>query len=870
MTTGPDATWARALAVFDHAVAIADPLERERMVTAACDGDDSLGEAVRRLLDADATASPLLDTPAAEHAAQLVDGSEHKSEPAPAIGPTVGPYRIRRELGHGGMGVVFLAERDDVPMRVALKLVRGGLAASERVKRFLLERHVLARLEHPNIARMLDVGVTDDGTPWFAMEYVEGEPIDQFCNARGLRIAERVALFERVCEAVQFAHRNLVVHRDLKPKNVLVVESAPGTPEPGVPKLLDFGIAKLLDDGADAGLTRTATRVMTPEYAAPEQVRGKDITTATDVYALGVVLYELLTGRRPYVLRATSFAEIARAVLEAKPPRLSTVVTNPRERRQLAGDLDAIVAKALEKEPARRYPSAEALLRDLWRHRKGHTVSARPATVGYRVRTFVRRHRVLVTSTAAVVLLLGGLAGSMAYQQAQTARALRRAEAETEKARDVTRFLVETFGDADPYQGGTANTSAALDAATERIERELAGQPEVRGELLHQLGVIQRNLGRYDKAEQLLRRAIDDRRGVLAPNDTTDRGLATLYYELGWTLRLESSYPAAEEWLRRALAMRQAVLPPDHPDVASAMSELGSVRRTQGHYAEAIRLYEQAIAIQEKRGETSELATTLDRLSEARITTGDLSGAEPLVRRVIAIRTRVLGPDHPLVASAFARLAGVLHDVDVDGALQAARQAVAIGQRRLGRDHPVTLSAASELSLLLQKKGDLQAAESLQREVLAGRRRLHGEYHRDVAGSIRNLSGMARQRGDLAEAEAMARRSMEIYRRVTGAETDVAPLVQDLAVLRHERGDAREAVTLARQVVGFRGQEMWMWDPQSASDLLELASVLAKNGDCDGARTLSERSTMIYGKLSTHGRANARPEKALSDCVMPR
>jgi serine/threonine-protein kinase len=294
----------------------------------------------------------------------------------------------------------------------------------------------------------------------------------------------------------------------------------------------------------------------------------------------------------------------------------------------------------------------------------------------------------------------------MTYQQSQTARALRRAETETEKARDVTRFLVEMFRDADPYQGGTANTSAAPpDAATERIERELAGQPEVRGELLHQLAVIQRNLGRYDKAEQLLRRAIDDRRAVLAPNDTTDRRL---------------------------------------------------------------------------------------------------------------------------------------------------------------------LSAQSELSLLLQKKGDLQAAESLQREVLAGRRRLHGEYHRDVAGSMRNLSGIARQRGDLAEAEALARRSMEIYRRVTGAETDVAPLVQDLAVLRHERGDDREAVTLARQVVGFGSQEMWMWDPQSASDLLELASVLAKNGDCDGARTLSERSTMIHARISPPGRASARPEKALAACDMPR
>jgi tetratricopeptide (TPR) repeat protein len=423
------------------------------------------------------------------------------------------------------------------------------------------------------------------------------------------------------------------------------------------------------------------------------------------------------------------------------------------------------------------------------------------------------------------------------------------------------------FRDADPFQQATAAVGggASMDVATERVERELAGQPEVRGELLHQLALIQRNQGRYDKADRLLRRAIDERRRLLGPTDTTDLELASLLYELGATLRMESSYASAESLVRKSLGIRQAVLPADHPAVAAALSELGTVRRYQGHYDEAARLIELAIRIEERQGESEELANTLNRLAEVRRSTGDLKGAELLTRRVIDIRERVLGPDHPLVAIAYTRLAGVLHDADVSGALQAARHAVDVGRRRLGPAHPMTLAAESELSLLLQKTGDLSGAERMQREVLAGRERLHGEYHRDVAGSMRNLSGMLRQRGDLAGAEVMTRRSMDIYRK-TASDADVAPLVQDLAVLRYERGDAQGALPLAQQVVGFRGEEMWMWDAPSAADLVELSFLLAENGDCDGARTLSERAATIYEKVSPRDNASARTAAEPPEC----
>ncbi|GJG87801.1 hypothetical protein tb265_29820 [Gemmatimonadetes bacterium T265] len=884
-----DTPWARALAVFDEALDAPDAAERARVVDGACAGDPALRAAVERLLRADAADSSLLDTPASEHAAALVD-----DPPAAPAGRQVGPYRLVRELGRGGMGVVYLAERTDVPLRVALKLVRGGVAAPDHVARFLLERRVLARLAHPHIARLLDAGVADDGTPWFAMEYVDGEPIDRFCDGRRLGVAARVTLVEQVCEAVQYAHANLVVHRDLKPSNVLVTAD-------GAVKLLDFGIAKLLAEGAadgaapDDGATGVGTRLMTPDYAAPEQVRGERVTTATDVYALGVVLYELLAGRRPYATPGASPAAVERLVLAADPPRPSAAAvragasgdraaatpeavaaargtTPERLRRALAGDLDTIVLKALDEAPARRYASAEQLRDDLHRHRVGLPVLARPDTLGYRTRTFVRRHRVLVAAGATAATVLAGFAGAMTYQQAQTARALRRAEAESAKAREVTRVLIGVFRDADPYQqpadtaGGVA-TAEALRLGTARIERELVGQPEVRGEVLHALGVIQRNLGSTGQSERLLRQSIAERLRVLGAPRRPDRELAALLTDLGVTLRQRSDYMGADSILSQALAMRRALLPADHPDVAATLLELGIVRRYRGEYADAGRLLRQAAAIGEQRADGPELATTLQQLAVVRAASGGLDDAERLLRQAVAMRERVLGRGHPAVASTLVELADVLDDIGrPDAAEGAAREALAIQRRRLAPGHPEILATESTLSLILWDQGKRAEAERLQRAVLAGRRRLTGDYHRDVAGSLHNLSRMLHGRGDLAGAERAARRTIAIYVRLNGEGGDLGPLLADLAVIRHERGDDDEATRLARRVVAASSGAVWLWDRESARRLRELAAVLGGRGDCVGARMLEARADAIAATLAPPGVAAHRPTPTRDPC----
>src|SRR5262245_36891146 len=391
MPSHPSNDWERVRRVFE--AALLQPAEqRASYVAHACRDEPAIHDQVAALLASHDRASGFLETPAGVLLGHFASGHASGNQAA-NIGRVIGSYRIESCIGHGGMGTVYRAVRDDDTFRktVALKLVRGGRSEYFE-RRFLLERKILAGLQHPNIASVFDGGTTDAGEPYLVMEYVEGQPITGYLTARGAAISERVALFRIVCEAVQYAHQNLVIHRDIKPANVLVDGH-------GVPKLLDFGIAKLLTSGAEADVAPAATivPVMTPEYASPEQVKGETVTTASDVYSLGVLLYELLAGRRPYEVQAESLPAIVKAVCETEAVAPSETARG-RKRAALRGDLDTIVLKALRKEPERRYQSARELSEDLQHHLEGRPVSARADTVGYRAGKFVRRHRTVVTA----------------------------------------------------------------------------------------------------------------------------------------------------------------------------------------------------------------------------------------------------------------------------------------------------------------------------------------------------------------------------------------------------------------------------------------------------------------------------------------
>ncbi|HMB89835.1 MAG TPA: serine/threonine-protein kinase, partial [Rhodothermales bacterium] len=444
------------------------PGERTAFLDAACADDPTLRQELESLLAADdeAEAEAFMGTPAASLTGGFSEGVAASPSHDTLIGQQVGAYMVRRRLGSGGMGDVYLAERSK-PFRsyVAIKIIRRGMDTREVLLRFEMERQILAALNHSHIARLLDGGMTDDGLPYFAMEYVEGEPITAYCDKNRLNVEERLHLFQVVCQAVQFAHQNLIIHRDLKPSNILVTKE-------GTVKLLDFGIAKLLNPGMSPvtmPVTRTELRLMTPEYASPEQVRGEPLTTASDEYSLGVILYELLTGHRPYRLTQRTQAEIIEAVCQQDPERPSTRVTKTEQirradgtteeitpetvgslravpverlRRRLKGDLDNIVLMALRKEPDRRYESAAALGQDLERYLAGQPVMAHRDTRSYRLRKFVQRHRVAVVAGIVVLVSLVGGLGTTLWQASEARQERDRAQIEAQKAEEVKEFLL--------------------------------------------------------------------------------------------------------------------------------------------------------------------------------------------------------------------------------------------------------------------------------------------------------------------------------------------------------------------------------------------------------------------------------------------
>jgi serine/threonine-protein kinase len=535
--------WKRVNELLNAALERA-PEARKAFLDDACD-DEAIRDEVELLLaemDA-ADDSGFLDQPVGAHAGALAQEAfdlDSDSSAPPWEGRRIGPFEVVRELGRGGMGAVYLAERVDgeFEQQVALKVIKRGMDTDHVLQRFYNERQILAQLEHPNIARLHDGGMTEDGLPYFVMEYVDGEPITEYCNAGRLSVDDRLDLFVQVCDAVQYAHQNLIVHRDLKPSNILVTDD-------GTVKLLDFGIAKLLSKEDRVPITQTGMRVLTPRYAAPEQVRGGVVTTATDVYALGLVLYELLTGHRPYRIDRHVQSEIERVVCEVEPVRPSTAVRSVQEverpdgrtdtitpetvsaarssraarlRRRLRGDLDTIVLMALRKEPERRYPSAEALREDVRRHRSGQTVTAQPDTLAYRAKKFVGRHRWGVGTTVLIVFILMGFTFQVMQERD-------RAQTEAEKAEQVTEFLISLFDASNPYAAAESpedmRVADLLDAAEQELQAESPRNPLVQATLFHTLGRVNNRLSRYEKADSFLTRAHTVRHRLL-PEDHPD------------------------------------------------------------------------------------------------------------------------------------------------------------------------------------------------------------------------------------------------------------------------------------------------------------------------------------------------------------
>ena len=828
MNARPDAAdrFRRVDDIFDAALDL--PADQQAaFVERESAGDHALRSEVLGLIRAYHHAD-LLEEPAARVAAPLLDAAAAAAGPVPE---RIGAFRVVREIGRGGMGRVFLGERADggFEQRVAIKLILDGTPGV--LRRFIEERRILARLEHPGIARLVDGGLTPGGLPYFAMELIEGEPIDRWCEGRDLPLDARLDLFARVCDAVTFAHHRLVIHRDLKPSNILVSAA-------GDPKLLDFGIAKLLGPSAEADLTRTGFSAMTPEFAAPEQIRGQPVGTTTDVYALGVLLYLLLTGERPYDLANRTPAEVERIVCEDPPPKASTRAP-AAWRRTLRGDLDLIVAAALQKEEHRRYQSPAELADDLRRWRQGHPIHARPDRAGYRLRKFIGRHRAVV---AAGALVVGGLAAAASREGVLRGRA----EAEARKAQEVERYLVRVFNVADPNawdepEGGSVTARELLDRGARRIDSTLAAEPEAQAELRGVLGRVYTSLGLYAEATPLLERTVEQRTRLYGPDDER---VAESLDLLGVALTQQSRYDEAEPLLRRALELRRRHLGAAHLATAESLEHLATLLEERGRYDDAEPLYREVLAVRRSVAgdSTVEVANAIGNLGLLLYRKGIFAEAESLHRRALDIELGRLGENHPVTAASMQNLAQTLQTRGkLEEALSYHRRALEAKRRALGDAHPsVTLSKNNLANLLTRQLGRLDEGEALAREALAGDRKTFGESHSYVAASLANLGIILRMQGRLAEADSTLHRALAINRQVFGEHHErIASNLNALSLTRYAMGDGPGAIDYMRRSLAEYRRTVGDAHRSTTTTLGALGLVLAEYGDPVEAESLA-------------------------------
>jgi serine/threonine-protein kinase len=680
-----------------------------------------------------------------------VDAVRQAIEPRAAVlgtleaGERVGPYRILQLIGYGGMAAVYLAERVDggFSQRVALKIVPRDLLSADALGRFEQERQILANLDHPHIARLFDGGVDARGRSYIAMEYVEGVPIDRYCAERQLSIAERLAVFVQVVDAVQFAHRHLVIHRDIKPSNILVTSA-----DAGNVKLLDFGIAKLLDSnaaGAQATLeTQTLYRVLTPGYASPEQLRGAAVTTASDVYQLGLLLYELLTG-----VRATSTSTPVAPSIAA-----AAISTTPRAHaKALRGDLDNIVLKALESDPARRYESPAALAHDLDRYRRGEPVSARTATRRYRLSKFVRRHRVGVAVTAVITCVLVGLIATLAWQTYMLRLRAERIRVEAAKAGEIRDFLTSLFDVPLDEYAPALSARELIDRAASRVASTDQSQPLVRAQMMHTLGGLYLRLGQYDRAKQLIDESLGIRRRLLGDNNL-DTAESLLF--LGIVSNLLEDHVRAEAAVRQAVAVGERVLGPNHWGVAFALQELGNSLMRQRRFEEAEPIFTRAAAIYRRYPKSAMGApgAPTNSLGLLRAQKGDYEGAIRYYRDALAINTTRFGAAHPLVQTNRFNLASALvSQGNLAEAEALLRDVMATRQRMLGKDHPETASAMVSLGEALRKRDNRVEAQPLLADALAVYEKRYPPGHSRIADAHFYLGRVLAELGRQPEAE---------------------------------------------------------------------------------------------------------------------
>jgi serine/threonine-protein kinase len=736
--------WQKVQALFHEAAGV-PPSERRAFVDSRSDGDAALAAEVLTLLEEDSRGDSLLDRDIGSVADQILN--------QPADNATshrdFGPYRAIRPLGEGGMGVVFLAERDDLGSQVAIKVLRDAWLSPARRARFAAEQRTLAQLNHPAIARLYDADTLPDGTPFFVMEYVEGITLNEYCRRRNCSVAERLRLFREVCQAVLFAHQNAVIHRDLKPSNILVKDD-------GSVRLLDFGIAKQIETlGQSADQTITALRLMTPAYAAPEQFRGEQVGILADVYSLGVVLYELLAGRLPFDVTHRTPAQVEKIVTEDQPDKPSEAWTQ-NEAAHLESsdatslgesewaDLDVLCLTAMHKDPSQRYQSVEALIRDVDHYLNGEPLEARPDSLRYVAGKFVRRHWQWISAAAAAFAILVAL---VVIYTVKLTRARNAAIAEAARTQRIQNFMLNLFqgGDASAGPAGDLRVVSLLDRGV-LDARGLDAEPAAQADLYDTLGGIDQKLGRFDQAEKLLQSALIERRATFGP-DSPETAQSLL--SLGALRDAQAQYDEAEKLTREALDINKRKLKPNDPAIGKSILQLGGIFEDRGQYSQSIATLEKTVDFFSVPGSSQiDLADSLYELANANYYAGNHEVAEGINLRALVMYKRIYGDRHPRVADVLINLGAIkLDSGHYPEAEMYDRDALAIVQNWYGKDNVATATDLTLLARALVYEGRYDEASSLLQQSLAIKEAAYGKVHPSVASTLNELGSVELKQG---------------------------------------------------------------------------------------------------------------------------
>lgn len=876
-----DERWARLQELFSQALEL-PPEQREAFIERETGPDRELRQEVLELLACD---TGQFTGPLTHALGAALDATTRDRRKA-LVGRVVGSYKLVSVLGHGGTGTVYLGERADrqYSAQVAVKIVDSATVHGDLGMRFRAERQILASLNHPNIARLLDAGETQDGQPYLVMEYVHGEPVDRYCDRKQLDLRGRLELFLEICSAVQYAHQNLIVHRDLKPANILVTAE-------GAPKLLDFGIAKLLDVGDAAAvlaLTRMNDRLLTPEYASPEQILGRTVTTASDVYALGVVLYELLTGLRPYSVPASaSQLELERSICVSDPQRPSAAVKRAMEsaplegqsdmltialargstpdklRRRLLGDVDAIVMRALRKEPHHRYGSVEQLAADVRRYLLREPVSARQGNWLYYSQRFVRRHTFGVSASATFVVLIIAFGVIMSMQTQRIAAERDRAEQENQRAEAVSEFMLGVFSAADPFtkQGERELTARELlDRSGQRVRDDLGQHPEVRARLLESIGRAYRRRGDMSKAVSYLEDAVHIRVQMKYNPAATVAAMA----ELAVALRQMGDVEGSERKLREAISLANTKGLQHSKSYARLLAnrgrlelDAGNLEAARGYFEESLRLYREQAGPRDK-----EVAVVLMELSRVFQWSDNLQQAEAAATEAVSIFASTVQDMHPDRVLAEARLAEVLYlEGRIDEAGPLFVKSLEKQRRLFGEDSRQVADVLDSLSLIMRAQGSLADSEAYARRALAASSAALGPEHTDTAYYRTSFAAVLIQTGKYEEAEAELNHALETYARTLPPDhqyvASAEHLLGELLLQTNQLQDAEARFVAAANRWKRSGAPPWRW-ARSASGLGEALYRQGRSREAERYLVESYRTLAVDERVDREVRAKAR------------